>query len=145
MKSDPAFTYLQAGFGANFREQFAALHARFPGEILLHLEWMGNRAVPSESGGGFFHAETVGIGSIPLVRFVSEARLAEIIAYCGEIGVGIANPHTYVLEEGGHHPNITDKIALKWEMDPAGLLNPGKMKSFPLNPFATEASSGRPA
>jgi hypothetical protein len=137
MKSDPTFTYIQAGFGANFREQFALLHQRFPREILLHLEWMAGKAVQDPSGNGFFYGDPVGIGAIPLIRFVSEARLTEIIAYCQEIGVGIANPHTYILEDGGHHPNIADKRALKADFDPQGLLNPGKMKSYPINPFAT--------
>jgi len=136
MKSDPVYTYIQAGFGGNFREQFAALHARFPGEILLHLEWMAAGARADAGGPGFYAGENVGIGSIPLVRFVSEERLREIIAYCGEIGVGIANPHTYILEDGGHHANLPDKRALKAELDPGGLLNPGKMRTYPFNPFA---------
>ena len=79
------------------------------------------------------------VGSIPLVSFRSEERLNEIIRACGEIGVFIANPHTYKLEEGGRHPNIADKRALKDEADPRGLLNPGKMKSYAHNPFAAAA------
>jgi len=55
--------------------------------------------------------------------------------------VGIANPHTYFLEEGGRHPNIADKRAFKAEVDPRGLLNPGKMKSFPNNPFDARAAA----
>jgi hypothetical protein len=147
MKSDPVYTYLQAGFGANFREQFAALHARFPGEILLHLEWMAGGARADAGGPGYYAGENVGIGAIPLVRFASEERLREIIAYCAEIGVGIANPHTYILEDGGHHSNLPDKRALKAELDPGGLLNPGKMRTYPFNPFAVESSapSSRPA
>jgi FAD/FMN-containing dehydrogenase len=140
MKSDPTFTYIQAGFGANFREQFKALHDRFPGEILLHLEWGAARAVPDADGSGYFHGENVGVGGIPLVRFMSEERLAEIIFYCRQIGIVIANPHTYLLdEEGAQQPNMAEKRAFKTEMDPAGLLNPGKMKSFPFNPFEPAA------
>jgi hypothetical protein len=134
MKSDPNFTYIQTGFGPNFREQFKALHERFPGEILLHLEWGAARAAPDADGMGF-HGENVGVGGIPLVRFVSEQRLAEIIAFCREIGIGVANPHTYLLDEDGPSPSMLEKQAFKARMDPAGLLNPGKMKSFPLNPF----------
>ena len=135
LKVDPTITYLQAGFGPNFREQFAELHRRFPGEILFHLEWMagGIKFLPggaANSAGGHMV-----VGGIPLVFFKTEERLAEIIRVCGEIGVGIANPHTYRLEEGGRHPNIADKRALKAEVDPSGLLNPGKMKSYPHNPF----------
>jgi FAD/FMN-containing dehydrogenase len=136
MKSDPQFTYLQAGFAANFREQFVQLQSRFPGEILLHLEWMSGGAKPDPRGQGFIQGDQVFVASIPLVRFVSEARLREIIDYCAGIGVGIANPHTYLLEEGGHDPNIGAKRSLKERMDPGGLLNPGKMGTFPLNPFA---------
>jgi FAD/FMN-containing dehydrogenase len=131
MNTDPGITYLQAGFGANFREQFAELERRFPGEILLHLEWVaGNSKMARITN------EAVPPGDIPLVYFKSEARLNEIIAACAEIGVGIANPHTCYLEEGGRHPNIADKRAFKTEVDPRGLLNPGKMKSYPHNPFA---------
>jgi len=82
------------------------------------------------------------VGGIPLVRFQSEDRLNEILRSCAEIGVFIANPHTCFLEEGGRHPNIAAKRALKSEVDPQGLLNPGKMKSYPHNPFA-EPVGGR--
>lgn len=141
MKSDPVYTYLQAGFAANFREQIAALHARFPGELLFHLEWMAGRARADAGGPGYYAGENVGVAAIPLVRFSSEERLREIIATCAEIGVGIANPHTYILEDGGHHSNLPDKRALKAELDPGGLLNPGKMRTYPFNPFAPAASS----
>ncbi len=45
------------------------------------------------------------------------------------------------LEEGGRHPNIADKRALKAEVDPCALLNPGKMKTYPVNPFAREPAA----
>ena len=141
MKSDPQLTYLQAGFAENFREQFELLRIRFPGEITLHLEWMASRALEEPPGSGRFRGETLFVAAIPLVRFVSEARLNEIIAFCASIGVGIANPHTYVLEDGGHNPDIGEKRALKEDLDPLGLLNPGKMRTFARNPFV-EAASG---
>jgi FAD/FMN-containing dehydrogenase len=142
MKSDPAITYLQAGFGPNFREQFAELERRFPGEILLHLEWVaGNSKMARTATSDELPAGNIVVGGIPLVRFKSEARLNEIIAACLELGVGIANPHTFYLEEGGRHPNIADKRAFKAETDPAGLLNPGKMKSYPHNPFAAPVAA----
>lgn len=143
MKSDPAFTYLQAGFGANFREQFAELERRFPGEILLHLEWVAGNAkmMRSSSATGGLPPSGIVVGGIPLLYYKSEARLNEILAACAEIGVGIANPHTFRLEEGGRHPNIADKRAFKAEVDPRGLLNPGKMKSYPHNPFDAAAEA----
>ena len=135
MKSELTMTYLQAGFGPNYKEQFALLRSRFPGEILFHLEWMaGNSKMGSERTGAI--GENVRLGGIPLVFFKSEPRLQELIDYCAEIDVFVANPHTFYLEEGGRHPNIAEKRALKTELDPYGLLNPGKMKTAPLNPFA---------
>ena len=136
MKSDPTLTYLQAGFGKNFREQFALLEAKFPGEVLLHLEWMAGNPKMTREDTGLHAGENVGMGGIPLVYFKSEARLNELIAYCAEIGVFVANPHTFYLEEGGRHPNIGEKRALKADVDPHALLNPGKMKTYPINPFA---------
>jgi FAD/FMN-containing dehydrogenase len=45
-----------------------------------------------------------------------------------------------LLEEGGRHPNIADKRAFKADVDPGALLNPGKMKTYPVNPFARESA-----
>ncbi len=136
IQSDPAFTYLQSGFGSNFREQFAELHRRFPGEILLHLEWTAGNSKMLRGNAAALNADPIVVGGIPLVHFRSEERLNEILAACAELGVFIANPHTFHLEEGGRHPNIADKRAFKGEVDPRGLLNPGKMKTYANNPFA---------
>ncbi|MGB0371323.1 MAG: FAD-binding oxidoreductase [Opitutales bacterium] len=128
---DPTITYLQAGYGENWREQLSMLKARFGDEFLIHTEWtIFNPKMGDET-------PEVVVGSIPIIKYKSPERLQEIIDYCEEIGVGIANPHTYKLEEGGRHPDIEEKRALKAEIDPKGILNPGKMKTFENNPFAT--------
>jgi FAD/FMN-containing dehydrogenase len=139
IKSDPEFTYLQSGFGRNFREQFAELRRRFPGEILFHLEWTVGNAKMMRGRAAELNPDDIVVGGIPLVRFRSEERLGEILRACEELGVFIANPHTFYLEEGGRHLNIADKRALKDAVDPHGLLNPGKMKTYPRNPFAAGA------
>lgn len=135
IKADPNYTYLQLGYGQNFREKINMLRDCFPGEIFQHLEWtawsnrkQGDHYLPIE-------AEDINVGGLPKIYYKSAERLAEIMAKCEEIGVGIANPHTFVLEEGGRHPNIGSKVAIKTNLDPKGLLNPGKMKSYPVNPF----------
>jgi FAD/FMN-containing dehydrogenase len=147
MKTDPTITYLQAGFGTNFREQFAELERRFPGEILFHLEWVAGNAKMMRSSATDAETAPVGIvvGGIPLLYFKSEERLNGILRACAELGVGIANPHTFRLEEGGRHPNIADKRAFKEVVDPRGLLNPGKMKSYPHNPFDAAESAAAAA
>jgi FAD/FMN-containing dehydrogenase len=139
IKADPTITYLQSGFGPNFRQQFAELRRRFPGEILFHLEWTAGNAKMMRGNAVANNPDAIVAGGIPLVFFKSEERLREIISCCEEIGVFIANPHTFYLEEGGRHPNIADKRAFKAEVDPSALLNPGKMKTYPVNPFAREA------
>jgi FAD/FMN-containing dehydrogenase len=141
IKADPTITYIQSGFGTNFREQFAQLRARFPGEILFHLEWTAGNSKMMRGDAAAMNADPVVVGGIPLIFFKSEGRLDEILAYCAEIGVYVANPHTFLLEGGGRHPNIADKRAFKAEVDPRALLNPGKMKTYPVNPFAREPAA----
>jgi FAD/FMN-containing dehydrogenase len=145
MQTDPTLTYLQAGWGENFAEQMDALRQRFPGEILQHVEWVAGNAKMMRSSSATAGQPPAGIvvGGIPLVYFKSEDRLNEILRACDELRVGIANPHTFYLEEGGRHPNIADKRALKAANDPRGLLNPGKMKTYPHNPFSGAATLDR--
>jgi hypothetical protein len=135
IKADPSITYLQSGFGRNFREQFDEIRKNFPGEVLFHLEWTAGNAKMMRGNAVAMNPDEVVVGGIPLVFFKSEERLSELIAFCEKIGVFIANPHTVFLEEGGRHPNIADKRAFKAEVDPSALLNPGKMKTYPVNPF----------
>ena len=141
IKADPTITYLQSGFGPNFRQQFAELRRLFPGEILFHLEWTAGNAKMMKGNEVINRASEVIVGGIPIVFFKGEERLNEILEACERIGVFIANPHTVLLEEGGRHPNIAEKRAFKAEVDPHSLLNPGKMKTYPINPFAPEPAA----
>jgi hypothetical protein len=119
MKADPAFTYLQCGFSATeCREQFRLLRERYGQEILFHIEFMKN-------GDG-----VVFPGAIPVVRFTTEERLNDMIAYCRSIGVFVANPHVNYLEDGGRFRADNIQLRAKQKYDPRGLLNPGKMISF---------------
>jgi FAD/FMN-containing dehydrogenase len=119
MRSDEAFTYLQCGFDAStVREQMRKLRARFGHEILFHMEFMKNGAgqiVP---------------GAIPLVYFTTEERLNDMIDYCREIGVFVANPHVNNVEGGGRYRSDNVQLLAKQRYDPKGLLNPGKMITF---------------
>jgi FAD/FMN-containing dehydrogenase len=120
IKHDPAYTYLQTGFILErAREQFALLRARYGDDFLLHIEFMkvGDKLVP---------------GAIPVVRFTTEERLNEMIAYCWEIGVGVSNPHTCMVDCGATLDPADPKIAAKEKYDPQSLLNPGKINGYPL-------------
>jgi FAD/FMN-containing dehydrogenase len=119
MKADPAYTYLQCGFSpTECDQQFRLLRERFGQEILFHIEFMKN-------GDGI-----VIPGAIPVVRFTTEERLNEMIAYCRSIGVFVANPHVNYLEDGGRFRPDNIQLLAKQRYDPRGLLNPGKMISF---------------
>ncbi|MDD9269318.1 FAD-binding oxidoreductase [Paenibacillus sp. GCM10023248] len=115
MKTDASMTYLQAGFELDrYLEQIELLKAKFGDEMYLHFEWV-------RSGG------EITPNALPVVRFHSEERLYEMIAYCESIGVRIFDPHTWVLEQGGRG-EVGGMERRKRENDPRGLLNPGKLR-----------------
>jgi hypothetical protein len=115
LKVDPSITYLQVGYGpGTYQEKIAAIRAKFPGEVIQHLEAM-------RMGGQMAFA------GLTLVRFTTEARLDEIVAGHEALGCHVFNPHRYTLEEGGRQATDAAQIAFKREADPKGILNPGKM------------------
>lgn len=69
--------------------------------------------------------------ALPIVRYTTPERLFEIIRMHEERGVMVANPHVYGLEGGSRHKRAeADQLGFKAEVDPMGLLNPGKMESY---------------
>ncbi len=119
IKADDTWTYLQCGFDPiNARSQFAQLKEQYRDDFLFHLEFMKN-------GSG-----VVVPGSIPLVRFTTAERLNEMIDFCREIGVSVANPHVNHVEGGGRYRQDHIQLIAKRKYDPKGLLNPGKMASY---------------
>jgi len=125
LKTDPAYTYLQCGFDpVKVREQMQLLRRRFGLEILFHMEFMKNgtgQVIP---------------GAIPLVYYTGEERLNEMIAFCRDIGVFVANPHVNNVEGGGRYRADNVQLLAKMRYDPKGLLNPGKMATFRPEPAA---------
>jgi FAD/FMN-containing dehydrogenase len=119
MRSDEAYTYLQCGFNPDtVRDQMRQLRERFGMEILFHMEFMKNgdgRVIP---------------GAIPVVYYTTEERLNDMINFCREIGVFVANPHVNNVEGGGRYRADNVQLLAKLRYDPKGLLNPGKMVTF---------------
>ena len=71
--------------------------------------------------------------ALQLVRFTTEERLAEIIRLHREHGVRINNPHVFVVEDGKAGGTLPPEIvAMKHRFDPRGLLNPGKLRDWPV-------------
>ena len=119
LKQDRTITYLQCLFPADrVIESVREMWALFPDEVLPHTEFIrfGGRVTCS---------------ALPIVRYRGAERLNEIIALHEQHGVMIANPHVYTLEDGSRHKRAdADQAGYKAEVDPFGLLNPGKMRSY---------------
>jgi hypothetical protein len=58
-------------------------------------------------------------------------RLDQIMRDREAAGIMVANPHVYTLEDGSRHKRVdADQLGFKHEVDPPGLRNLGKMRSF---------------
>lgn len=114
LRKDAAYTYLQADFSKEFyAEQITAIKQQFDDEVLIHVEWIkvAGELVPT---------------SLPLVKFTTEQRLYEIIAFFEANGITIYDPHTWLLDAGGR--GALERISnVKRKNDPLSLLNPGKL------------------
>ncbi len=114
--SDPQITYLQSLFVNDpDLELVAHMVAQFAEEVFCHLEFirMQGQVIPA---------------GLPLVKYSTAQRLQEIIDYHEAHGVLIANPHTYILEDGGMKTIDHEQLAFKRRVDPYNLMNIGKMK-----------------
>ena len=119
LKTDRTVTYLQCLYPHDrLVEAVAQVGAKFGDEVHQHLEFIRLNGYMTASG-------------IPVVRYRSPERLYEIIAGYEACGVMIANPHVVTLEDGSRYKRVdADQLGFKREVDPMGLLNPGKMRSF---------------
>lgn len=117
-KYDPASTWLQCEFSRDqgqFLDQLRAIKDRFGSTWLHHVEF-------ARVDGG----TSIRPGGIPVIT--DAALIDATVRFCGEIGVGVMNPHSYVVQEGGMVSNIESVLAFKEQTDPYRLLNPGKVE-----------------
>ncbi|WP_438357525.1 FAD-binding oxidoreductase [Aphanothece sacrum] len=112
---DPTLTYLQTFYFT--LEKVEHFYHYFGDEVMIHLEFIK------------VNGKTIPAG-LQLIKFTTEERLNEIIKYHEEQGAGIANPHTYILEDGGRKIIDFAQLNFKKQVDPYGLMNPGKMAAW---------------
>lgn len=112
---DSSITYLQSIFPADNLKTIEHMYNHFGTEVMMHLEFIRARGAIANPG-------------LQLVRYTNEERLNEIIRYHEENGVFIANPHSYMIEEGWKRAIDPEHLKFKQEVDPFGLMNPGKSK-----------------
>ena len=119
LKNDRTVTYLQCLYPHDrLLQKVEEMRAMFPGEVLQHLEFIRFNGQLTCSG-------------LPVVRYIDAERLNEIIRLHEAHEVFIANPHVYTVEDGSRYKRVdVDQLGFKHEVDPYGLLNPGKMRSF---------------
>lgn len=116
--ADPSLTYLQTLFPADRSLKLVEhMYRHFGDEVMMHLEFIrvSGAAIPA---------------GLQIVRYTTESRLNEIIRYHEECGAFIANPHTYIIEDGGRKRMDPQQVKFKEMVDPYGLLNPGKMRTW---------------
>ncbi len=119
LKSDRTVTYLQCLFPHDrVLASVKQMTEMFPDEVIPHLEFIR-------------FAGKVTCSALPVVRYTTAERLNEIIDLFEANGVTIANPHVYTVEDGSRHKRTdADQLGFKREVDPYGLLNPGKMRTY---------------
>ena len=119
LKVDPGLTYIQSSFEPDRHvEQAKALRKLLGDEVLVHLEFLRNLQGALTCAG------------LQLVRYRSDERLNEIMQIHREHGVAINNPHAFIVEDGKQSRINPEAVAIKRRFDPAGLLNPGKLRGW---------------
>jgi FAD/FMN-containing dehydrogenase len=119
LKVEPTITYLQIRFPEG-RELALVdeMEAVFGDELMLHLEFQ------RRFGRAF-------VSALPLLRYRSPERLAEVIASVEAMGGAVSNPHTYLLDNAGWKRTDAPQPEFKSIADPHGLMNQGKLKAWP--------------
>ena len=111
------WTYLQLMLPLPERPLLEAVAERWGERVLWHLEAV-------RQGG------SSRLSALPVVQLGDAAALAELIEFCRERGAGIADPHVLTVEDGGSGLVDPEQVAAKEAHDPAGLLNPGKLRGW---------------
>ena len=111
------WTYLQMLLPQPEQPALDALRARWGDDLLWHLE-----AVRQQGA--------LRLAALPLVRWTGLDRLNALMQDCRDVGAVLFNPHVLTVEDGGLGVVDSDQVAAKQRFDPAGLLNPGKLRGW---------------
>jgi FAD/FMN-containing dehydrogenase len=134
MKVDKGLTYIQSGFVAGQHVQQAKkLRALLGDEVLVHLEYIRTKEGAMTCSG------------LQLVRYQNDERLNAVMQIHRDHGVYIANPHVWRVEDGKQGQVNPDVVATKVRLDPAGLLNPGKLRGWEQREQIMASRAAQPA
>lgn len=119
LKIDRGWTYLQFEHPHPFDPTLCVrLKERYGDEFLAHDEFLRTRDDPLSAYG------------LPLVRFSTRERQYEIMRELEAEGCVVFDPHVYTIEDGGMKTIDQLQLDFKRQADPAGLMNPGKMRAW---------------
>lgn len=113
----PDWTYLQMLLPQPEEPCLAALRERWGTDLLWHLEGVRHQGAPR-------------LACLPLLRWQGREQLDALMAHCRALGAFLFNPHVLTVEDGGLGVIDADQVAAKAAYDPAGLLNPGKLRGW---------------
>ena len=117
LQVEPHWTYLQVVMPNPFEPGLVEEQMRrFGDEVLMHHEYTREKG-------------RCRIGGLPLIRYTTEHRLNEIMRSFEGDGCVLNNPHIFKLEDGGRFDPEGRKMAFRAQVDPYGLMNPGKLRS----------------
>lgn len=115
LKADPSITYLQVRYPQGREVEIVDyLAAKFGDEVIFHLEFQRRFG-------------RVFVSSLPLVRYTTRERFAEIIAEIEAAGASLSDAHTYRLADAGWKRVDAPQAEFRAEADPFRLMNPGKL------------------
>ena len=115
--ADPGWTYLQMLLPEPELPAMQELKQRWGDALLWHLEVVRQQGAQR-------------IAALPLVRWSGADQLDRLMQDCREVGAVLFNPHVLTVEDGGLGVIDGDQVAAKYRFDPAGLLNPGKLRGW---------------
>ena len=115
--SEPGWTYLQMLLPQPELPAMQVLRNQWGDDLLWHLELVKQQG-------------SVRVAALPLVRWRGAALLEQLMDDCRAHGAVVFNPHVITVEDGGLGVVDGDQVAAKQRFDPAGLMNPGKLRGW---------------
>jgi FAD/FMN-containing dehydrogenase len=130
IRKDQSVTYLQSMFpAADTLDAVARVLAATGDELMHHFECVRfNGAVTCQG--------------IPVFRWHDRAQLDRLVRAHEAAGARIANPHTWLLQNGGMKQIDAAQFEFRRRHDPYGLMNPGKMAGWTTGPALRALGGG---
>jgi FAD/FMN-containing dehydrogenase len=111
------WTYLQMLLPPDPAPLLREVRQRWGEDVLWHLEGVRQQGAAR-------------LAALPLLRWRGATDLVALMEQCRALGAVLFDPHVLTVEDGGLGVVDADQVAAKAAYDPAGLLNPGKLRGW---------------